>query len=364
MNFFQIIGLIFQGFLDIILAIPRLIHWLNGLFTASLNSESSRPALELLENELKNDGLLKIFQKELKGIADISSEAQNILVNTKNADIINNKELFIEYITAKVASPEYPLDKYSIDFAMFGKSPEFLFMVISAVLFLWIGGFFFKPLWRYSYTKINNFNSNLGKLASWFALIMAIMQIMIIFLQQVFRANGFPFAFFGINLLPDSDVLTMPWFATELMFFNAIIIACACAFTFVEGGHVRVDLIYSALGRRKKALLDIIGTLIFLLPSMAALWWLSWHLAINKIMTVTNFNHLTTLMTGRDVIGRISGASSFKGWNWTVSTGETFTGVPLYFFLLLVLAALMFLQGVSFLLESTDKFTSKEDNIN
>ena len=77
-------------------------------------------------------------------------------------------------------------------------------------------------------------------------------------------------------------------------------------------------------------------------------------------MTVTNFNHLTTLMTGRDVIGRISGASSFKGWNWTVSTGETFTGVPLYFFLLLVLAALMFLQGVSFLLESTDKFTSRD----
>jgi len=32
----------------------------------------------------------------------------------------------------------------------------------------------------------------------------------------------------------------------------------------------------------------------------------------------------------------------------------------LYFFLLLVLAALMFLQGVSFLLESTDKFTSRE----
>ena len=44
----------------------------------------------------------------------------------------------------------------------------------------------------------------------------------------------------------------MPWFATELMFFNAIIIAFACAFTFVEGGHVRVDLVYSALEHGKK----------------------------------------------------------------------------------------------------------------
>ena len=362
MSFFQIIVAIFNGFLDIILAIPRLLLWIFELLAATSNSANAKPTLEALKNELKKgDNLLKSFEKELKGIADIKLEAQNIIENTKNIDIKNNKDLFLEYVSAKAASPDFPLDPFSIDFAMFGKSPEFLFMVISAVLFLWIGGFFFRPIWRFSYIKINNFNSNLGKIACWFALIMAIMQIMIIFLQQVFRANGFPLAFFGINILPDSDVITMPWFATELMFFNAIIIAFACAFTFVEGGHVRVDLIYSALGKRKKALLDILGTIIFLLPSMVALWWLSWHLAINKVMTVTNFNHLTTLMIGRDVIGRISGASSFKGWNWTVSTGETFTGVPLYFFLLLVLAALMFLQGVSFLLESTDKLTAKKE---
>ena len=360
MSFIQILASILNGLLDIILAIPRLIYWVYELLTATSKAEIARPALVSIEEDLKNNGLLKDFTNELKSVADIKLEAPIILANTKNDNILNNKDLFLEYVSAKAASPNYPLDRFSIDFAMFGKSSEFLFMVLAAVLFIWICGFFFKSVWRYSYKAINEFNTNLGKIASWFALIMAIMQIMIIFLQQVFRTNGFPLAFFGINILPDSDVITMPWFATELMFFNAIIIAFACAFTFVEGGHVRVDLIYSALGRKKKALLDIIGTVIFLLPSMAALWWLSWHLAINKIMTVTNFNHLTTLMTGRDVIGRISGASSFKGWNWTVSTGETFTGVPLYFFLLLVLAALMFLQGVSFLLESTDKFTSRD----
>ena len=325
MSFIQLIVSLLNGFLDIILAIPRLVLWIHELFLAKHKAENARPALVSLETELKNNGLLKDFNNELKGIANIKLEAPVILENSKNDKILNNKDLFLEYISAKAASPDYPLDPFSIDFAMFGKSSEFLFMILAAVLFVWVAGFFFKSVWRYSYKAINQFNSNLGKLASWFALIMAIMQIMIIFLQQVFRTNGFPLAFFGINILPDSDVITMPWFATELMFFNAIVIACACAFTFVEGGHVRVDLVY-----------------------------------INKIMTVTNFNHLTTLMTGRDVIGRISGASSFKGWNWTVSTGETFTGVPLYFFLLLVLAALMFLQGVSFLLESTDKFTSKD----
>ena len=158
MSFIQIIVAIFNGFLDIILAIPRLLLWIYELLAATSNSANAKPTLEALKNELKKgDNLLKSFEKELKGIADIKLEAQNIIENTKNIDIKNNKDLFLEYVSAKAASPDFPLDPFSIDFAMFGKSPEFLFMVISAVLFLWIGGFFFRPIWRFSYTKINNF---------------------------------------------------------------------------------------------------------------------------------------------------------------------------------------------------------------
>ncbi|MAI97203.1 MAG: hypothetical protein CML37_00700 [Rhodobacteraceae bacterium] len=360
MSFSHFLISIFNGFIDLFLALPRLMIWLFQLIKAESKAAESRPQLLEFEKELSEEGLLKTFQSSLKGIANIQNEARNLVEQSDLESIVNNEALFLKYVELKVAAPEFPLDPFSIDLAMFGKSSDLLFMVISAVLFFWIGGFFFRPLWRASYSGINTFNSTLGKLAAWFGLFIAIMQIMIIFLQQVFRANGFPFAIFGIEILPGSEVLSMPWFATELMFFNAVVIAFACAYTFVEGGHVRVDLLYGALGRRKKAFLDIVGTLIFLLPSMGALWWLSWHLAINKIMTVTNFNHLTSLMVGRDVVGRISGASGFKGWNWTVSTGETFTGVPLYFFLLLVLAALMFLQGVSFLLESTDRCISRD----
>ena len=360
MSFSHFLISIFNGFIDLFLALPRLMIWLFQLIKAESKAAENRPQLLEFEKELSEEGLLKTFQSSLKGIANIQNEARNLVEQSDLESIVNNEALFLKYVELKVAAPEFPLDAFSIDLAMFGKSSDLLFMVISAVLFFWIGGFFFRPLWRASYSGINTFNSTLGKLAAWFGLFIAIMQIMIIFLQQVFRANGFPFAIFGIEILPGSEVLSMPWFATELMFFNAVVIAFACAYTFVEGGHVRVDLLYGALGRRKKAFLDIVGTLIFLLPSMGALWWLSWHLAINKIMTVTNFNHLTSLMVGRDVVGRISGASGFKGWNWTVSTGETFTGVPLYFFLLLVLAALMFLQGVSFLLESSDRCISRD----
>ena len=142
MSFIQIVASIFNGFIDIILAIPRLLIWFYNLFTATSKSESERPVLIALETELKNNGLLKAFEKELKGIVDVRAEASNIIENSKNNDILNNKDLFLEYTSAKAASPEYPLDPFSIDFAMFGKSSDFLFMVIAAVLFVWISGFF------------------------------------------------------------------------------------------------------------------------------------------------------------------------------------------------------------------------------
>ena len=135
MSFIQILVSLLNGLLDIILAIPRLVLWFYELFTANAKAESARPALVLLEEELKNNGLLKDFNNELKGVVNLKNEVPIILENSKNDNVLNNKDLFIGYVSAKAASPDYTLDQFSIDFAMFGKSSEFLFMVLAAVLF-------------------------------------------------------------------------------------------------------------------------------------------------------------------------------------------------------------------------------------
>mgnify|MGYP001267319011 FL=1 len=88
---------------------------------------------------------------------------------------------------------------------------------------------------------------------------------------------------------------------------------------------------------------------------MIGLWWVSWHLAMNKIFQITSFNPLTQLILTRNFDGRIPGASSFKQINWNTSTGENFSHVPLYYLLILVLAALMLIQAVGFLFSSLDK---------
>ena len=42
--------------------------------------------------------------------------------------------------------------------------------------------------------------------------------------------------------------LDISWWSEELKLYNAMVVALCCTYTFVQGGHVRVDLIYSAVG--------------------------------------------------------------------------------------------------------------------
>ena len=96
MSFIQILVSLLNGLFDIILAIPRLLLWLFELFSATSKAEIARPALVLIEAELKNNGLLKDFNNELKGVVNLKNEVPIILENSKNDNVLNNKDLFID----------------------------------------------------------------------------------------------------------------------------------------------------------------------------------------------------------------------------------------------------------------------------
>jgi TRAP-type mannitol/chloroaromatic compound transport system permease small subunit len=49
----------------------------------------------------------------------------------------------------------------------------------------------------------------------------------------------------------------------------------AAAWTLQVGGHVRVDIFYADASARTKALIDLVGALLLLLPFMFVLIWLS-----------------------------------------------------------------------------------------
>ena len=55
-----------------------------------------------------------------------------------------------------------------------------------------------------------------------------------------------------------------------------LIVMFGASYTLKRNEHVRVDLLYMTLGRRGQLWIDILGTLVFLLPTCVILAWLSW----------------------------------------------------------------------------------------
>ncbi|NKB42857.1 MAG: TRAP transporter small permease subunit [Alphaproteobacteria bacterium] len=66
-----------------------------------------------------------------------------------------------------------------------------------------------------------------------------------------------------------------PWMQELYVWQLAVVFMVGAGFTLLHGGHVNVDIAYSRFPARTKAWVDILGTLVFLLPWMAVLAWTS-----------------------------------------------------------------------------------------
>ena len=65
------------------------------------------------------------------------------------------------------------------------------------------------------------------------------------------------------------------WLTESVVYAHATLFMLAAAWTLQCGGHVRVDIFYVQMSKRRKALIDLIGALLLLLPFMIVLLWLS-----------------------------------------------------------------------------------------
>ncbi|MEW5893683.1 MAG: TRAP transporter small permease subunit [Pseudomonadota bacterium] len=65
------------------------------------------------------------------------------------------------------------------------------------------------------------------------------------------------------------------WLEAQWYLFSAIFLLAA-GYTLKHNGHVRIDVIYGRLAPRSRALIDLVGTLLFLLPMTLLIMWLSW----------------------------------------------------------------------------------------
>ncbi len=236
-------------------------------------------------------------------------------------------------------------------FIYYGGSVEFFFVIFDFFLVITIIGIFRRGfLWKVL-RVLEGIANGVGRVAAWAGLFMVLQQIIIVFLQRIFLVSHISIGPFGYTFQQD-----ISWYAEELKLFNAIVVALCVSYTFVQGGHVRVDLFYANVSFKTKKVIDMFGSLFFILPTMTLVWMYGWfflwrHLVVPKPAASNTL----------DALLRKSG---FLKWN-IETIGFSPNGFNAYFLfkiLLVSFAGLMFLQGVAFFYRSYLEFKEGPDS--
>jgi TRAP-type mannitol/chloroaromatic compound transport system permease small subunit len=65
------------------------------------------------------------------------------------------------------------------------------------------------------------------------------------------------------------------WLSETVIYAHAALFLLAAAWTLRAGGHVRVDVFYSEASPRARAMVDLVGSVLLLLPFALVLIWLA-----------------------------------------------------------------------------------------
>ncbi|RGP37046.1 TRAP transporter small permease subunit [Pseudotabrizicola alkalilacus] len=239
-------------------------------------------------------------------------------------------------------------------FIYYGASVEFFFVVLTAFLVLTGVGMARRSVMWGMVRGLEGFANGIGRFVAWFGLLMVLQQIVIIFLQRIFRVATLefgPFAPFGYPLLPGPSFLRdLSWWSEELKLYNAMIVCLCITYTFVQGGHVRVDLLYANVRFRTRRVIDMAGCLLFMMPAAVLTWLYSWYFMWRSLVTpkVSASDKLESLLAK---------ARIFK---WNVETiafsPNGFDAYFLFKLLMIAFCALVFIHAWAFFWRSYLEF--------
>ena len=74
------------------------------------------------------------------------------------------------------------------------------------------------------------------------------------------------------------------WMQELVRFFYAAVFMLCAAYTLVENAHVRVDIFYSKMSEKNKNLVNILGSIFFLIPVCFITFFYSFSYVINSWM--------------------------------------------------------------------------------
>jgi len=236
-------------------------------------------------------------------------------------------------------------------FIYYGASVEFFFVIITTFLVITALGMFWKRqiLWV-CVRGLEMFANGVGRFFAWAGLLMVLQQVMIVFLQRIFRVAEIQIGPMGAAFARD-----LSWWGEELKLYNALVVCLCVSYTFVQGGHVRVDLFYSAMKYRTKRAVDMFGSIVFMMPAIVITYLFAWFFMWRHLMTPT--------VTASSDLDRMLMQSRIFRWN-VETIGFSPNGFDAYFLFKILIVAfcvMVFLQSIAFFWRSYLEFVEGED---
>ena len=152
---------------------------------------------------------------------------------------------------------------------------------------------------------IDVMNDWIGRALSWLTLGMVLVTFAVVLLRYVFGL--------GSTIMQET-----------IVYMHAVVFMACAGYTLVHNGHVRCDIFYGSASPRARAIIDIIGTVVFLIPMCVLIIWVAWPYAA-------------------------------ASWEVLEGSPEGRMGIPAVFLLktlIVVFAVLLAVQSVSLLLHS------------
>lgn len=100
-------------------------------------------------------------------------------------------------------------------------------------------------------------NDCIGRGIAWLTLGMVLTEFTVVLSRYVFGL--------GSTLMQES-----------IVYMHATVFLVCAGYALVHNGHVRCDIFYAAATPRTRAIIDIVGTFLFLAPMCILIWWMAW----------------------------------------------------------------------------------------
>jgi len=104
---------------------------------------------------------------------------------------------------------------------------------------------------------IDALNRHIGRVISWSILVIVLMQFAVVIMRYVFGFGSV-------------------WVQEAITYVYATSFMATAGYALLRDGQVRVDIFYREASTRTKAVVDIVGTLVFLWPVTGLLAWVAW----------------------------------------------------------------------------------------